>query len=97
MKGYWIILGTAVSDEAAQKEYGRLWAPIGEKYQGRLRPAATAPLLKEKRDTARMVVVEFPSLEAATACYDDPAYQEAMKFALKASKRDLIIFEGELA
>ena len=97
MKGYWIILGTAVSDEAAQQEYGRLWAPIGEKYQARLRPAAAAPLLKEKRDTARIVVVEFPSLAAAKACCDDPAYQAAMRFALKASKRDFLIFEGELA
>src|SRR5581483_1492967 len=97
MKGYWIILGTAVSDEAAQQEYGRLWGPIGEKYQARLRPATSTPLLKEKRDTARIVVVEFPSLETAKACYDDRAYQDAMKFALKASKRDLIIFEGELA
>lgn len=43
-----------------------------------------------------MVIVEFPSLAQAKACYDDPAYQEAMRFALQASKRELAMFEGEL-
>jgi hypothetical protein len=33
MKGYWLTLGTAVADQSAQDEYGRLWAPIAEKYQ----------------------------------------------------------------
>jgi len=40
--------------------------------------------------------VEFPSYEQANACYDDPAYQEARQFALQASERELLIFEGEL-
>lgn len=33
MKGYWLILGTEITDQAAQDEYNRLWAPIAEKYQ----------------------------------------------------------------
>jgi hypothetical protein len=32
MKGYWLILGAAITDQAAQAEYGRRWAPIAEKY-----------------------------------------------------------------
>ena len=27
MKGYWVILGTEVTDNVAQAEYNRLWAP----------------------------------------------------------------------
>ena len=49
--------GTEVSDQGAQEEYGRLWAPIAEKYQARVNPTATPPLLKEARDTARVVIV----------------------------------------
>ena len=97
MKGYWLILGTAIADQAAQQEYGRLWAPIAAKYGARLNPGKVPPILKEARDTARVVVVEFPSYEKAKACYEDPAYQAAKEFALKASKRDLIIVEGEIA
>ncbi|TGQ24896.1 DUF1330 domain-containing protein, partial [Mesorhizobium sp. M4B.F.Ca.ET.214.01.1.1] len=28
MKGYWLIIGTEISDQQAQAEYGRLWKPI---------------------------------------------------------------------
>lgn len=97
MKGYWLILGTEVTDQAAQAEYGRLWKPIAEKYQARINPSKVPPVLKEARDTARVIVVEFPSLEIAKACYDDPVYKDAMRFALQASKRDLLMFEGEIA
>lgn len=97
MKGYWLILGTEVADQVAQDEYNRLWAPIAEKYQARLNPTTVPPLLKEARNTARVIIAEFPSYELAKACYEDPAYQEARQFALKASKRDLLIIEGNLA
>ncbi|TIO14004.1 MAG: DUF1330 domain-containing protein, partial [Mesorhizobium sp.] len=52
--------------------------------------------LVEARDAGRVIVVQFPSLEAAKACYDDPAYEEAKRFALQASNRVLLIFEGDL-
>lgn len=51
---------------------------------------------QEARDAKRMVLVGFPSLETARACYADPAYQEAKRFALKASNRVLVMFEGDL-
>jgi uncharacterized protein (DUF1330 family) len=97
MKGYWLILGTEITDQVAQDEYNRLWAPIAEKYQARLNPTKLPPLLKEVRNTSRVIIAEFPSYEMAKACYADPAYQEARQFALRASKRDLLIFEGEIA
>lgn len=96
MKGYWLILGTEITDKAAQAEYGKLWAPIAARYGARLNPGA-APVLTEARHASRVVVVEFPSLAAAKACYDDPEYRTAMQHALKASKRELVMFEGELA
>ena len=96
MKGYWLILGSAITDQGAQEEYGRLWAPIAQKYKAKINQTSKPPL-REARDTARVVVVEFPTYEAALACYDDPAYREAMEFALKASQRDLVILGGSLA
>lgn len=97
MKGYWIILGTSIADQEAHKTYNELWRPIGEAYGARINPQATEILLKEQRNTARVLAVEFPSYEKAKACYEDPAYQDALRFALKASQRDLIIIEGLLA
>jgi uncharacterized protein (DUF1330 family) len=97
MKGYWLVLGTEISDQVAQDEYGHLWAPIAEKYRARLNPMKQPLLLKEARNTSRVIVVEFPSYAIAKACYEDPAYEEARRFALRASNRDLLIFEGEMA
>ncbi|TGS19059.1 DUF1330 domain-containing protein [Mesorhizobium sp. M2E.F.Ca.ET.209.01.1.1] len=96
VKGYWLIVGTEISDQEAQAEYARLWKPIGEKYQARTNTTKQPPLLVEARDAKRMVLVEFPSLEIAKACYADPAYAQAIRFALKASNRTLVMFEGDL-
>ncbi|SAL37622.1 hypothetical protein AWB74_01483 [Caballeronia arvi] len=96
MKGYWIVLGSSVTDKDAQQAYGALWAPIAEKYQAKLKTVDAASVLKEQRETQRVLVVEFPSHEAAIACYEDPAYQEAKEFALRASNRELLILAGEL-
>jgi Uncharacterized conserved protein len=97
MKGYWLIIGTDVTDQNAQAEYGRLWKPIAEKYQAVINPSETPPILKEFRDAKRLLVVEFPSYELATACYEDPAYQEARQYVHKAAQRELLIFKGDLA
>ncbi|PBC01231.1 DUF1330 domain-containing protein [Mesorhizobium sp. WSM3860] len=96
MKGYWLIIGTEISDQEAQAEYARRWKPIGEKYQARSNACTVPPMLVEARDAGRVIVVELPSLEIAKACYNDPAYDEARRFALRASNRVLLIFEGDL-
>lgn len=97
MKGYWIILGTEITDQNAQAEYGKLWSQISVKYNARVNPEKKEPILRESNLSSRVVVVEFPSYQLAIECYEDASYQEALKFALKASKRELIILEGELS
>ncbi|SAL57613.1 DUF1330 domain-containing protein [Caballeronia humi] len=97
MKGYWLILGSNVEDHAAQERYAALWEPIAARYQASVRMLDVTAVLQEARSTKRVLAVEFPSIELARACYEDPAYQEAMPFALKASYRELLIIEGDLA
>lgn len=96
MKGYWVILGTKVTDPEAQARYGALWAPIAAKYQARLIAPGGALELLEGRQTERVLVVEFPSYALAKACYDDPEYQHAKTFAHAASSRDLLLLEGNI-
>ncbi|MEK6348194.1 MAG: DUF1330 domain-containing protein [Burkholderia sp.] len=97
MKGYWVVLGGDVTDADAQKQYGALWAPIAEKYQAKLKVLDAATVLAEAVGTKRVLLVEFPSLDAARACYADSAYQEAKAVALKAYQRELLIVEGDFA
>jgi uncharacterized protein (DUF1330 family) len=43
---------------------------------------------------SRTVVIEFPSYEAAVACYNDPKYRAAMAVRKLASIGDIVIVEG---
>ncbi|RDU99033.1 DUF1330 domain-containing protein [Trinickia dinghuensis] len=97
MKGYWIVLGQDVTDQVAQKQYVELWAPIAEKYQAKLKLLDASVALKESLGTRRVMAVEFPSYAAAKACYEEAAYQNAKEFAVRASKRELLIIEADLA
>lgn len=96
MKGYWLILGSAITDPTAQEDYGKLWAPIAAKYGARLVRDPKDLRLLEGRDTARVLLVEFADLATAQACYDDPAYAVARAKAHEASRRDLVIFAADL-
>lgn len=96
MKGYWIIFGSHVTDTEAQQEYGRLWGPIGEKYGAKVKVLDTSTVLKESLHTNRVLLVEFATYADAQACYADPAYVEAKAFATRASKREVMVIEGDL-
>ncbi|MBE9637470.1 DUF1330 domain-containing protein [Salipiger mangrovisoli] len=96
MKGYWLVLGTDVTDAEAQAEYGRLWAPVAAKYGARVRRGDEAPTMLEAGDKSRILLVEFADLATAQACYDDPDYQAARAFAMKAAQRELVIFAATL-
>ena len=97
MKGYWLILGNRSDHQAAQGEYSRLSAPIAEKYRARLNPTKVPPLLKEARNTVRVIIAEFPSYEMAKGLLRGSGLiREPRQFALRASKRDLLILEGVL-
>ncbi|MBZ9761992.1 DUF1330 domain-containing protein [Mesorhizobium sp. CA8] len=89
-------VGTEISDQEAQAEYSRLWKPIGEKIPGtNQHDKAVASARRGARGQAHGPC-GVSSLEIAKACYADPAYEQAMRFALKASNRVLVMFEGDL-
>ncbi|MDQ2065472.1 DUF1330 domain-containing protein [Xinfangfangia sp. CPCC 101601] len=96
MKGYWMILGTAVTDAEAQAEYGRLWAPIAARYGAKVIREGGPQLAEARQDTTRMLLVEFADLATAQACFNDSDYKAAAALTHKASSRDLVIFAGNL-
>ena len=46
------------------------------------------------RRPARIVMLEFPSMEKARAWYDSPEYQEVLPIRLDANRDKMVIFEG---
>ena len=94
MAGYWIVK-VRVSDQDSYGKYAKLAAEAvaahGGKFVVRGQPAVT----REGEDFPRNVVVEFPSYDQAVACYDSPAYREALTFADGAADRILSIVNAD--
>jgi uncharacterized protein (DUF1330 family) len=92
-KGYWVVFAD-VSDPERYKEYvaanGKALAKYGAQFL--TRGGKTEP--KEGQPRSRVVVVEFPSYQAAIDCYQSPEYAAAMKFRQGNSVWDMAITEG---
>ncbi len=93
MPAYWFSSADVV-DEAALADYAKLARPAIEGRGGRYLARGGRHVSLEGTARQRHVIIEFPSLEAARACYDSPEYQEALVFAKKAVVRDVVIVEG---
>jgi uncharacterized protein (DUF1330 family) len=82
-----------VSDAAAYAEYASRAGAAIAAHGGEFVVRGGAHLTLEGVERPRHVVIRFPSMAAAEACYHSPAYQEALGFARDASDRQLVIVE----
>lgn len=92
-KGYWIA-HVAIDDPEAYETYRQANARAFAKYQGVFLVRGGQQEVREGDLKARSVILEFPSYEAAKACYDSPEYQEAKALREQASLSDTCIVEG---
>ncbi|MFP4239582.1 MAG: DUF1330 domain-containing protein, partial [Rhodosalinus sp.] len=92
-KGYWVAQ-VDVSDPEAYQRYREANAEAFAKYEARFLVRGGAQEAREGAPRARHVVLEFPSIEAARACYDSPEYQRAKAHRDGAAEADLVIVEG---
>lgn len=82
-----------VTDPDRYGEYARRATAAIEAHGGVFLHRGGRYVQLEGRERARNVVIRFPSVEAAQACYDSPAYREALSFAQGAADRDMVILE----
>ncbi len=92
MSALWIAHVT-VHDAEAYGEYARRATVAIAAHGGVFLARGGRYVQLEGTDRPRNVVARFPSVEAAVACYNSPAYQEALGFAKGASTRDLMVLE----
>ena len=90
---YWIAHVT-VTDEEAYGRYAALATKAIAAHGGTFLARAGRYVQLEGTDRARNVLAQFPSLDAAEACYRSPEYQQALAHAKGAAERDLVIVEG---
>jgi uncharacterized protein (DUF1330 family) len=92
-KGYWIG-NIDVHDPEDYKAYlAANQAPFGE-FGARYLVRAGTREVTEGKARGRSVVMEFPSYEAALACYRSPGYQAAKKLREGKAEADLVAVEG---
>jgi uncharacterized protein (DUF1330 family) len=92
-KGYWIARGE-VTDVEQYKKYAAANAEPFRKFGAKFLVRGGRFERMEGDSRARNVVIEFPSYEAAFACFNSPEYQAARKLRENVSSLDLIVIEG---
>ncbi|MDO5705103.1 MAG: DUF1330 domain-containing protein [Paracoccus sp. (in: a-proteobacteria)] len=93
MKGYWVGQVT-VDDPAAYEAYRCANAAAFDKYGARFLVRGGLAEVVEGESRPRIVVIEFPSLQAARDCWNSPEYQAARDLRLPVSAADIVIVEG---
>ena len=92
-KGYWIAQ-VEVRNPDGYKQYTAMLADIFRKHGARYVTRGGKVDVVEGKSKSRVVVLEFPSYEAAMACYRSPEYAKAAAQRQSAADADLIVIEG---
>ncbi|MFN6978784.1 MAG: DUF1330 domain-containing protein [Gemmobacter sp.] len=92
-KGYWVA-HVDVRDAQAYEAYRRANAAVFARFGARFIVRGAPQKQMEGQCRARTVVIEFPTLEAAQACYASPEYQAAKVLRDPVSTGDLVILAG---
>ena len=91
----YVIAEVNVTDPKLYEEYKKMVPATVQKYGGRFAVRGGAVDVKEGGwAPARLVVLEFPSMERARAWYHSPEYAPALALRLKAANAKLILVEG---
>jgi uncharacterized protein (DUF1330 family) len=93
-KGYWIVCYQSVSNPVALSEYMKLAGAALQALGGRVIVGAKPAKTHEAGVDQTVVVVEFESIEKATAAYESDEYKPALKALGNGAQRDFRIVEG---
>ena len=93
MRSYWVV-SVDVNDPEAYKTYQAANAAPIRKYGGRFLVRGMDHQTVEGGSRSRLVVVEFPSAEAAADCYNSPEYTSARKVREGLAVTDFVVAPG---
>jgi uncharacterized protein (DUF1330 family) len=91
----YVIANVTVKDPVRYEEYRRLVTPTVEQFGGRfIARGGKVELLEGAWNPARVVILEFPSVERARTWWQSPEYSEARAIRQATSEGTLLIVEG---
>ena len=92
-KCYWI--GRIdVRDPEAYKKYVETGRPAYQRYNAKFLARGGRTEVLEGKARARNVIIEFPSMEEALACYNSPEYTAARAIRQTVSEGEFVLVEG---
>ncbi|HEX2594155.1 MAG TPA: DUF1330 domain-containing protein [Rhizomicrobium sp.] len=92
-KGYWIAR-VDVRDPEEYKKYVEAASAAFRKYGAKFLARGGKTEMAEGVGRARNVIIEFESLDAASACYHSPEYQHARTFRAPVADGEIVLVEG---
>jgi uncharacterized protein (DUF1330 family) len=92
-KGYWLVQVDVPDAEAYKPYLAANQAPFGE-FGARYLVRGGKCEVMEGKARSRIVVLEFPSYDAALACYHSPGYRAAKEIRAGKAEADVVIVEG---
>lgn len=93
LKGYWLV-SIDVTDPEGYKPYQDAASAAFSLFGARYIVRGGRQEIMEGRARGRTVVVEFPSYDAALACYRSPEYRKAIDARAGKAQFDLLAIEG---
>ena len=93
LKGYWIV-HIDVTDPEGYKPYQGAASAAFSGFGARYVVRGGRQDIVEGRQRSRCVVVEFPSYDAALACYRSPEYRKAIDLRAGKATFDMVVIEG---
>ena len=93
-KGYMLSAHRSFADTEKADAYRALALPAMEAMGGRMLAATSNVVAKENGLAECTLLIEFESMEAEIAAYENAAYQEALAVLSGGADRDIRLFEG---
>ena len=94
MTAYWVSIYKDISDQAKLAAYAELAGPALSAGGGTYLARGLPEQVYEAGESTRTVLIEFPSVEAATAAHDGAGYQEALAALGDGAVREIRILPG---
>jgi uncharacterized protein (DUF1330 family) len=94
MTAYWVSIYQEIRDEQKMAAYAALAGPALTSAGGRFIARGLPEKVYEGGLNQRVVIIEFDSVEAATAAHDSPTYQEALAALGDGVRREIRIVPG---
>ena len=91
----YLIVSIDVRDPDTFKTYGEKLTPLIASFGGRYLVSGGEPQAVEGHlDLKSLVIIEFPSMEAARRFYDSPEYRPVKPLRLASASSDIVLVEG---